>query len=71
MNNDKYDPLSNPNPQWMKEANSAGKGDKMRPMNMDKYRDNYDAIFGKKDEEEGKDKKKKKNVVKRQKGKKQ
>ena len=66
--NDKYDPLYNPNPQWMKEAKSAGKGDKMRPMDMDKYRSNYDAIFGKK--EEDKDKKKKKNVVKRQKGKK-
>ena len=66
--NDRYDPLNNPNPQWMKEAKSAGKGDKMRPMDMDKYRSNYDAIFGKK--EEDKDKKKKKNVVKRQKGKK-
>tara|TARA_B100001059_G_C17716701_1_gene518392 strand:+ start:653 stop:880 length:228 start_codon:yes stop_codon:yes gene_type:complete len=72
---EKYDPLYNPNPKWMKEAKSAGKGDRMRPVNMDKYRDNYDAIFAKKNEEkkdEGKedDSKKKKHVVKRQKGKK-
>ena len=70
---DRYDPLSNPNPNWMKEASSAGKGDKVRPMDMDKYRANYDAIFSKKkDEDKDEDtKKKKKHVVKRQKGKKQ
>lgn len=31
---------------------SAGKGDKPRPVNMDKYRENYDAIFGKKGKED-------------------
>ena len=28
----------------------AGKGDKPRPMNLKKYQDNYEFIFGDKDE---------------------
>ena len=27
---------------------SAGKGDKYRPVDMNKYRENYEKIFGKK-----------------------
>ena len=30
----------------------AGKGDKRRPMDYKKWSDNYDAIFGKKTEDE-------------------
>jgi len=51
-NKDKYDPLTNPNPSWMKEAESAGKGDKARKVDSDKYRSNYDKIFKKKKDEE-------------------
>ena len=29
----------------------AGKGDKPRPLDYDKWSNNYDAIFGKKDQE--------------------
>jgi len=39
---------------------SAGKGDKYRPVDMDKYRENYAKIFGdkkKKKTPKGKDKK--------------
>ena len=33
----------------------AGKGDKPRPVNQDKYRENYDRIFGEKDANNRKD----------------
>lgn len=29
-------------------SHSAGKGDKYRPVDMNKYRENYEKIFGKK-----------------------
>jgi hypothetical protein len=38
---------------------SAGKGDKPRPVKGDKYRDNYDRIFSKKEKEKVDEKRKK------------
>jgi hypothetical protein len=32
----------------MGDAHPAGKGDKYRPLDMNKYRENYEKIFGKK-----------------------
>ena len=32
----------------MSGQHSAGKGDKYRPVDMQKYRENYEKIFGKK-----------------------
>jgi len=32
----------------MGRQHSAGKGDKYRPVDMNKYRENYEKIFGKK-----------------------
>ena len=32
----------------MSGMHSAGKGDKYRPVDMNKYRENYEKIFGKK-----------------------
>ena len=43
-------------------SHSAGKGDKYRPVDMNKYRENYEKIFGKK-----KKKKKKSNSKKEKK----
>jgi hypothetical protein len=37
---------------------SAGKGDKPRPVDGDKYRENYDRIFGKKKDQPKKENKK-------------
>jgi hypothetical protein len=51
----KKDPLMNPNENiknWNK--NSAGKGSKRRLTDEQKYRDNYDKIFGNKKETEDK-----------------
>jgi hypothetical protein len=38
---------------------SAGKGDKPRPVDGDKYRENYDRIFSKKEKEKVDEKRKK------------
>jgi len=58
MNKDRYDPLINPTPTWHKENKAAGKGDKRRPSNEDKYRSNYDRIFDKKKKTNNKNRKK-------------
>tara|TARA_Y100000310_G_C20691935_1_gene822857 strand:+ start:1792 stop:1977 length:186 start_codon:yes stop_codon:yes gene_type:complete len=43
------DPLMNPSENINKwEKDLAGKGSKRRPTNEDNYRDNYDKIFGNK-----------------------
>ena len=36
----------------------AGKGDKFRPVDMEKYRENYEKIFGKKKKKKPSSKKK-------------
>lgn len=38
-----------------KNPNQAGKGDKYRPVDRDKWNENYDRIFGKKRKEDLKD----------------
>ena len=38
-------------------STGAGKGDTPRPVNQDKYRENYDRIFGKGKRDGDKDKK--------------
>jgi hypothetical protein len=40
---------------------SAGKGDKYRPVDMNKYRENYEKIFGKKKTKKNTNKKDKKS----------
>ena len=45
----------------MGERNSAGKGDKYRSVDMNKYRENYDKIFAKKKKKNSNSKKEKKN----------
>jgi|TARA_B110000503_G_C6965863_1_gene337110 hypothetical protein len=45
----------------MGERNSAGKGDKYRSVDMNKYRENYDKIFVKKKKKNSNSKKEKKN----------
>ena len=36
----------------MSGKHGAGKGDKYRQVDMDKYRENYEKIFGKKDKKQ-------------------
>lgn len=38
----------------MSGQHGAGKGDKYRPVDMQKYRENYEKIFGKKDKKNAK-----------------
>lgn len=40
---------------------SAGKGDKYRAVDLNKYRENYEKIFGKKKKKKSQSKKEKKN----------
>jgi len=42
-------------------SHSAGKGDKYRDVDMNKYRENYEKIFGKKKKKKSNSKKEKKN----------
>ncbi len=42
-------------------SHSAGKGDKYRPVDMNKYRENYAKIFGTKKKKKSNSKKEKKN----------
>tara|TARA_Y100001938_G_scaffold77389_1_gene107009 strand:- start:1755 stop:1892 length:138 start_codon:yes stop_codon:yes gene_type:complete len=43
----------------MSGQHGAGKGDKYRPVDMQKYRENYEKIFGKKKKKKPSSKKKK------------
>jgi len=45
----------------MSGQHSAGKGDKYRPVDMNKYRENYEKIFGKKKTKKNTNKKDKKS----------
>jgi len=45
----------------MGNSNSSGKGDKYRPVDMNKYRENYANIFGKKKKKKTNSKKEKKD----------
>tara|TARA_Y100000034_G_scaffold56340_1_gene69012 strand:+ start:1269 stop:1436 length:168 start_codon:yes stop_codon:yes gene_type:complete len=49
---EKWDPLQNTNQGKKNLNNQAGKGSGRRPTNENKYRENYDRIFGNKDEKE-------------------
>jgi len=42
-------------------SHSAGKGDKYRAVDLNKYRENYAKIFGKKKKKKSQSKKEKKN----------
>ena len=42
-------------------SHSAGKGDKYRAVDLNKYRENYEKIFGKKKKKKSQSKKEKKN----------
>ena len=45
----------------MGDKHGAGKGDRYRQVDMDKYRDNYEKIFGKKKKKKTKNTKEKSN----------
>ena len=47
-----WDPLQNTSQGKKNLNNQAGKGSKRRPTNEDKYRDNYDKIFGNKNKKD-------------------
>ena len=49
---EKWDPLQNTNQGKKNLNNQAGKGSGRRPTNENKYRENYDRIFGNKNEKE-------------------